>query len=293
MKGLLHSLATGSFLLVATLSAQAQNLLINGSFETVSPYIEDLLTQASWAELPPGDPTDPGTFFLSNWQFLNPKVQLTNHVLTVRGQSVSATEGSNFLSLGSFKDPIGRILYPSLSQNIVLEAGVTYRFSFDQYYQGSQNAPYLSAVLRGGSYGIMEGLFQRSRMFITGPATNGGAGEMINHLFQPLDGLSPYPTSADLYENPDYFWANLPSLDDPIWSDREAFWPEQGWFTQSFEFVPQYSGVHSFSYTPERAGFYVDNFSLTAVPEPSVMALLSLVAVSGGLWGLRRRRRPA
>ena len=107
------------------------NLIENGSFETLTPYLEFLLENAEnyQAAIPATDPTDPGTAYLPGWIVLTAGINMVQPPQT--WSQAPVPDGNNYLGLSTYQDQFGRTSNAYLARYLWLEAGVTYRLSFD------------------------------------------------------------------------------------------------------------------------------------------------------------------
>lgn len=263
----LTSLLAAAF--AVTLStAPAQNLIINGSFENLTPYLEDLLLHSTRADIPPSDPTDAGTNFLPGWE--NPHIGVS---VVSNGNS---PDGNNHISAGW---KFNGLTYSVgiLAGTVLLEAGVTYQFSFDHLVPD-----YASPYSRKRH--ILNLAFVQTNVVINEPMYSAQATYFVaeQRLFEQEKLILPigagFPTT--LYES------NVETAlqDIPL-----------GWTTRTFEFTPLVSDVYRFNIRPGgTSGNYdsiaYDNISLIAVPEPHSVGLLGLGLAGLLVWSWSRRK---
>ena len=231
------------------------NLFDNGSFETLTPYLEFLLDNATnnKAEIPATDPTDPGTAYLSDWNV--PGIGLYV-VRAAAPPGRQASDGNIYLELGQSPDRFGRPVSGSLGKELLLEAGVTYRFSFDQYFPKDS----------GSSNG------RRSCNFFVSTSSlynNHNLVFQINFSYFGSDQLAR--SSFSLREAG---WAGETIQDE----DGEFYLTDDftgGWVTRWADFTPLVSGLYSLRVSPggphqDKDIIHIDNFSLTVVSEASL-----------------------
>ncbi|AHF92452.1 PEP-CTERM motif protein [Opitutaceae bacterium TAV1] len=214
MKKQIYSIMVGAIVLAST--AGAQNLIVNGSFE------EGVLT-ASFYNLLPGDSADAenSTNWLVGWNFGGEGYTGSGLNVITHRQSTNASDGNQVVALQRDAGP--------LWQEVTLEAGVTYKLSFD--------------VLR---------LIVNSNSAISYKLSVYSDTETVIDVIYPLQ-----------------LAANV-------------------WDTSEYVFTAEESNTYIFSiahYGVGTAALWLDNVSLTAVPEPATYtALFGAGAIALAFW---------
>ena len=224
------------------------NLFENGSFETLTPYLEYLLENADnhEAEVPATDPTDPGTAYMPGWVMPTPGVDLIQPPET---SSQQATDGHNYIRLGTYKDQYGRTSTSRIYAYVWLEAGVTYRFSFDTLSPIDYGFHIYSPNYGNSSYSFS----------VNSVNTGSDANYSISYQFISLNQLCRVDETLGV-RNPDGTGTRLLDKRSEIYLADN--FDGDGWTTRWAEFTLPVSGQYRIQIGPS---ITVDNFNLSVV----------------------------